>query len=99
MSESGHITVRMFGLLHSLRREQGLPTTVELAVPVAGVRADQIARELGLPEERIDGIFFNAMPSALTTTVRPGDRIAFVPVGTPASHPAFFGPFGAHVRA
>jgi len=25
--------------------------------------------------------------------VMPGDRVAFVPPGTPASHPAFFGPF------
>jgi hypothetical protein len=23
----------------------------------------------------------------------PGDRVAFVPYGTPASHPAFFGAF------
>jgi len=96
--ESREITVRMFGSLHSLRREQGLPTTVEMDVPSSGMRADRIARELGLPAERIDGIFFNAMPSGVTTTVHPGDRIAFVPVGTPASHPAFFGAFGAHTR-
>ena len=41
-----------------------------------------------LPEERIDGIFYNHVPAGLGTTVRPGDRVAFVPLGTPASHPA-----------
>jgi hypothetical protein len=92
-------TVAMFGLLHSLRRAQGLPTTVALEVPAAGIDARAIARELGLPEERIDGIFFNHVPAGLATRVRPGDRIAFVPVGTPASHPAFFGAFDAHARS
>jgi hypothetical protein len=31
--------------------------------------------------------------------VHPGDRVAFVPLGTPASHPAFFGPFVEHEGA
>jgi hypothetical protein len=99
MSESARVTVAVFGFLHSLRREQGLPTTFALEVPSDGVEARAIARQLHLPEERIDGIFFNHVPAGLSTRVRPGDRIAFVPVGTPASHPAFFGPFDAHVRA
>lgn len=98
MSENTNATVCMFGFLHSLRRERGLPSTVALKVPADGIDARSIARDLGLPEERIDGIFFNHMPAGLSTRVRSGDRIAFVPVGTPASHPAFFGPFDSHVR-
>ena len=99
MAARSDVTVCMFGFLHSLRRERGLATTVEIEVPAGGVEARQIARELALPEERIDGIFYNHVPAGLGTTVRPGDRVAFVPLGTPASHPAFFGRFDAHARA
>jgi len=98
MAATSDATVCMFGFLHSLRRERGLPTTVSYEVPAEGVEARAIARGLELPEARIDGIFFNHRPAGLDTRVRPGDRVAFVPKGTPASHPAFFGPFGAHAR-
>lgn len=99
VARGGEATVCMFGFLYSARREQGLPTTVALEIPAEGVEARAIARQLDLPENRIDGIFFNHVPAGLSTRVHPGDRIAFVPLGTPASHPAFFGPFDAHVRA
>ena len=58
--------------------------------------ARELASSLGLPLERIDGEFINHRSADLDTVVHPGDRVAFVPLGTPASHPAFFGPFIIH---
>ena len=94
MSEHTHATVRMLAFLHAHRREQGLPTTVAVPVSNEGVRAIDLASSLDLPTERIECLFLNGALVGLGAVVRPGDRVAFVPYGTPASHPAFFGQHG-----
>ncbi|MBN2247637.1 MAG: MoaD/ThiS family protein [Coriobacteriia bacterium] len=88
------VTVRMIATLHMYRRDRGLPVRATLEVPESGVPAAQLARELDLPLERIEGLFLNGRLVGLGAPVRPGDRVAFVPHGTPASHPAFFGRSG-----
>lgn len=92
-------TVRMFAFLHTYRRERGLPTTVAVSVPAEGVRATDVAHELELPIDRIEGVFINGELLGLGARVTPGDRVAFVPHGTPASHPAFFGRHGIEAYA
>lgn len=87
------ITVRTLGLLHVHRRERGLPTTVQVSVPDGGRPASEIAAALDLPLAMIEGLFLNHVCTHLDAVVMPGDRVAFVPYGTPASHPAFFGRF------
>lgn len=86
-------TVLMLAHLQHVRREQGLPAAIEIEVPAEGVRASTLASDLGLPLDAVEGLFLNHVKSGLDRTVLPGDRVAFVPYGTPASHPAFFGPF------
>ena len=81
--------VRMFGRLHTLRRERGLPTTVSMDVSPEGVAARQIALSLDLPIEHIEGIFCNHVVCGLDRVIMPGDRIAFVPHGTPGPHRIF----------
>lgn len=85
------VTVRMIAFLDTFRKERGLPTTVEMSVDEPGVSARDLAGELGLPLDSIEGVFLNHRGHGLDVTVRGGDRVAFVPRGTPASHPAFFG--------
>lgn len=80
------ITVRMFGLLHSLRRKRGLPATIEFEVPVEGTTALEIAQQLDLPPERIEAVFCNHRTYDLNHRIYPGDRIAFVPPGVPGPH-------------
>jgi hypothetical protein len=89
------VTVKMIAMLDGYRRQRGLPTTVLLDVAEGGESAADIAGRLGLPLVMIDGVFLNHAGAGLAAVVQPGDRVAFVPRGTPASHPAFFGPFGA----
>jgi molybdopterin converting factor small subunit len=88
-------TVRMFGLLHSARRAAGLPTTLEMDVPSEGVTARQIALELGLDLGLIEGVFVNRTVYGLDHPIVPGDRVAFVPHGTPGPHRLFLGLYDA----
>jgi hypothetical protein len=87
------VTIRAIAFLDTFCREHGLPSTLSVEVPEAGIRAFDLAEAIGLPVQSIEGIFHNYSVSGLDALVRPGDRVAFVPYGTPGSHPAFFGPF------
>jgi molybdopterin converting factor small subunit len=85
--------VRCLAYLHTLRRERGLPPSIDVEVPAEGITSRALAEDIGLPVERVEGAFLNHRIAGMDALVRAGDRIAFVPPGTPASHPAFFGPF------
>ena len=89
------VTVKMFGFLHSARRAEGLPSTVEVNVPDDGTTADKIAEELSLDLDIIEGVFVNGTVYDIGHPVAPGDRIAFVPHGTPGPHRFFLGLYKA----
>lgn len=79
-------TVRMFGALHTIRKGRGLPSVAEVLVPAEGRTALDIARELDLPLDKIEGVFVNAIVYAIDHRVLPGDRVAFIPTGVPGPH-------------
>ena len=89
------VHVKMFGALRQLRRDQGLPIEVTLPVPPEGTTAQKIARDLGLPDDRIEGAFCNHTIRPLSHHVMPGDEVAFVPPGTPGPHRFFLGLYEA----
>ncbi len=91
--------VRMLAFLHTHQRELGRPTALSVEVPADGVQAVDIATSLELPVEIIEGLFLNGTLLGLGALVHPGDRVAFVPYGTPASHPAFFHRTGIRATA
>jgi hypothetical protein len=93
MQATSNVTVRAIALLDAFCKAHGIPTTMRVEVPEGGVSAYELAESIGLPVESIEGIFHNYTVSGLDAVVVPGDRVAYVPYGTPASHPAFFGPF------
>lgn len=88
---AGTATVRTFAFLRDARVERGLPPVFEVDVPEEGRSARDIANAAGLPLELVEGVFHNGRLFEYDVTVRPGDRVALVPPGTPAFHPAFFG--------
>jgi hypothetical protein len=88
----------MLATLHTIRRDLGRAPTVSVDVPAEGATARSLAIGLELPIELIDGLFLNSRGVDLDARVLPGDRVAFVPLGTPASHPAFFGQFTSRAR-
>ena len=90
-----NVSVRMFGMLREVRRKDGLLVTAEITVPERGISAEEVAVDLGLPIELIEGVFCNHKIRPLTQIVRPGDEIAFVPYGTPGPHRFFLGLYEA----
>jgi hypothetical protein len=89
------VTVRFFGSLHALRSVAGLATTTVVDVPVEGILARDLARSLDLPVDDIEGVFCNGDVFGLTRLLRPGDRVAFVPYGTPGPHRYYLGLYKA----
>lgn len=79
-------TVRMFGALHTIRKERGQASTAEVSISAEGRPALEIARELGLPLDKIEGVFVNAVVYDLNHIIYPGDRVAFIPTGVPGPH-------------
>lgn len=86
MSTDKQAVIRMFGLLHTLRTRQGLPATVELDLAPEGKSAREVALELQLPLDKIEAVFCNHRTYPLDHILKPGDRVAFVPYGTPGPH-------------
>jgi len=95
MSTQTTTTVRMFGALHTIRRERGLEPTTEVNIPPGGCSACDLARELDLPLEKIEAVFVNHIVHGLDHLIQPGDRVAFVPTGIPGPHRVLLGIFGA----
>ena len=89
------VTVRMFGCLHALRKERGLSTTAEVEVPSEGITGADLAGMLDLPLELIEGVFCNRTVHPIRHHIMPGDRVAFVPKGTPGPHRFFLGLYAA----
>jgi len=89
------VTMRIFGSLRPECDELGLPSQFRLTVPVDGITGSELAATLGLPAEKIEGIFINRVVRPISDTVRPGDRVAFVPYDTPGPHRFFLGIYAA----
>lgn len=89
------VSIRAFGVLGSILRDHGHPSTLAFAIPAEGLSASEIAAELELPLDRIEGIFHNHVIRSVEQTVMPGDSIAFVPYGTPGPHRFFLGLYEA----
>jgi len=85
----------MFGVLHSARRAAGLPSAVSIEIAEEGATARDIAVELGLDSGLIEGVFVNGTVYDLDHPVVAGDRIAFVPHGTPGPHRFYLGLYRA----
>ncbi|MDO8963999.1 MAG: MoaD/ThiS family protein [Coriobacteriia bacterium] len=95
MSDERGVTVRMFGLLRAYRQERGLPIEAFRTVPADGIPAEGLAVDLGLPLELIEAVFCNRKVYPLDHVIMPGDRVAFVPYGTPGPHRFYLGIYDA----
>jgi hypothetical protein len=93
MTPTNTAYVRCLAFFDTYRKDRGQPTALDVEVPQDGITVLALTEELGLPADKLDGAFLNHRNTGADAVVRPGDRVALVPVGTPASHPAFFGPF------
>ena len=100
MSNAPNTHVRMFGALHTIRKERGLLPSEDMYIPAEGVTGLDLAHELDLPLEKIEGIFINNFARSLDEIVRPGDKVAFISTGVPGPHRYSLGirAAGKHLR-
>ena len=91
MANKTETTVRMFGALHTIRRDRGLASKVEVSIPAGGCKASDLARTLELPLDKIEGVFVNHRAHDLQQVIQPGDRVGFIPTGIPAPERVMLG--------
>ncbi|MFX4261089.1 MoaD/ThiS family protein [Pelotomaculum propionicicum] len=86
------IEVRGFGDIKKLfeEREWSQPIKVELEEEIS---AADLAAKLDIPFEKIEIIFVNgkASPFGAHCLIKPGDRVAYVPPGTPGPYRVLLG--------
>lgn len=87
--------IRMFGVLHTIRKQRGLEPTAHVELPPQGRTAREVALELQLPLEKIEGVFINHIVHDIDELLHPGDEIAFVPTGVPGPHRFMLGIYSA----
>lgn len=85
------VEVRVFGNLRRHLGKQGLPTVMEMPMKQDKSRALDLARELNLPPEEVEAVFRNGQVQNIYDPVHPGDRLAFLPYGTPGPYRTFLG--------
>ncbi len=87
----GFIEIHVFGFLRRFMDEQGLPYTLERAIPDNGVSAHWVAQGLSIPPEKVEAVFCNGRVTNIYDPVFPGDRVSFFPYGTPGPYRVFLG--------
>jgi hypothetical protein len=90
-NEPNIISIRIFGFLRKYMDEQGLPYALEKEMDPKGKAAWDIALELGIPPKEVEGVFVNGVIENIYDKVFPGDRVAFLPYGTPGPYRVFLG--------
>ncbi len=86
----GDIEVRGFGELKKLfdEREWSFPLIFDLEEDTS---AFALAGKLNIPIERIEIVFVNVKAMPIDCMIKPGDRVAFVPPGTPGPYRVLLG--------
>lgn len=79
------VEVHAFGKLYFLFNERNWqnPLQYELSEPLT---ARELREKLDIPEKDVEVVFINRLLKPLSTTLKDGDRVAFIPPGTPTIH-------------
>lgn len=84
------VEVRGFGDLKKLFDERNWPFPVAVDLQKQ-TTAEELARKLDIPYDKIEIVFVNGTAQGLDCPVKPGDRVAFVPPGTPGPYRVILG--------
>jgi molybdopterin converting factor small subunit len=85
------VEIRVFGALRKHLDRLNLPYLIKKQIPTETSTPVAIAGELELPQNEIEAVFVNGKISDMYTVLSPGDRIAFLPYGTPGPYRVFLG--------
>ena len=90
-SKPHSISIRVFGFLRRYMDEQGLSYAFDKDINPKGEAAYDVAEELHVPPEEIEAVFVNGSVKNIYDSIFPGDRVAFLPYGTPGPYRVFLG--------
>lgn len=90
MSDNKTVEVRVFSYLKAIFDERGRPFPMQVPLD-SRCTAAELAARLELPRETIETVFINGIAGPLERTINPGDRVAFVPPGTPGPYRVILG--------
>lgn len=84
------VEVRVFSRLTGIfeKKHRPIPFIMDLEEPITGA---ELAKKLEIPRNEIEVIIVNGVVQALSYSVQPGDRVAFVPPGTPGPYRVLLG--------
>jgi hypothetical protein len=85
------VEIRIFGSLRRYMDDQGLSNPLERQVGPDGVSAYALAKDLGIPPEKVEAVFCNGRVQNIYDPVHRGDRLALAPYGTPGPYRVFLG--------
>ncbi|MHB8157296.1 MAG: MoaD/ThiS family protein [Desulfocucumaceae bacterium] len=88
--EKKTVEVRGFSFIKELFDKRGFtfPFFVDL---LEECEASELATRLEIPLDLVEGVFINGIASGIGAKIRPGDRVAFVPPGTPGPYRVILG--------
>ncbi len=86
----GDIEVRGFSELKKIFDERKWPFPLIFNLEEA-ISAAELAVRLDLPSEKIEIVFVNGKAMPIDCLIKPGDRVAFVPPGTPGPYRVLLG--------
>lgn len=88
--QQGKVEVRGFSFIKEIFDRRGLsfPFFVEID---GGCTAAELAERLEIPRHMLEAVFINGISRGTGGMVRPGDRVAFVPPGTPGPYRVVLG--------
>lgn len=89
-SDTKTIEIRAFGRLAErfTEKDRPFPFILELEKPISG---SELAKQLDISRDDIEIIIVNGVVQALSYSIKPGDRVAFVPPGTPGPYRVLLG--------
>jgi molybdopterin converting factor small subunit len=79
------VEVRGFGDLRKIFTERGWTFPLSVTIEKT-MTAGELAKRLDIPVDKIEVTFVNGLAQGIDYPVKPGDRIAFVPPGTPGPY-------------
>ncbi len=80
------LEVLVFGKLYFLFKERGWPTSMTVDMQAPSLTAHDLRKRLAIPANDVEVVFINRLIKPLSTKLKPGDRVAFVPPGAPTIH-------------
>lgn len=96
-TKTNEIEVRGFSFIKEIfdQRKWPFPLRVNLD---GECTAAELAERLEIPRDKIEAVFINGVVNHLDDKIKPGDRVAFVPPGTPGPYRVILGMVGGNKK-